>query len=65
MVEVGYRDVPPPPTTHNLFNTKDYVTEKTYNALKQNTIPIVLGGVNYTRELPPGTKATILFEVQV
>ena len=32
---------------------KDYITEKTYNALKLNTIPIVLGGVNYTDILPP------------
>ena len=31
---------------------KDYITEKTYNALRLNTIPIVLGGVNYTAELP-------------
>jgi len=31
----------------------DYITEKTYNALKLNTIPIVLGGVNYTSLLPP------------
>ena len=34
---------------------KDYITEKTYNALKLNTIPIVLGGVNYTHLLPPGS----------
>ena len=34
---------------------KDYITEKTFNALKLNTIPIVLGGVNYTAELPPGS----------
>ena len=32
---------------------KDYITEKTYNALKLNTIPIVLGGVNYSSLLPP------------
>ena len=34
---------------------KDYITEKTFNALKLNTIPIVLGGVNYTSVLPPGS----------
>ena len=34
---------------------KDYITEKTFNALKLNTIPIVLGGVNYRAELPPGS----------
>jgi hypothetical protein len=34
---------------------KDYITEKTFNALKLNTIPIVLGGVNYMAELPPGS----------
>ena len=34
---------------------KDYITEKTFNALKLNTIPIVLGGVNYTSLLPPGS----------
>ena len=34
---------------------KDYITEKTYNALKLNTIPIVLGGVNYTSILPPNS----------
>ena len=33
----------------------DYITEKTYNALKLNTIPIVLGGVNYTSLLPPNS----------
>ena len=33
----------------------DYITEKTYNALKLNTVPIVLGGVNYTSLLPPGS----------
>ena len=31
----------------------DYITEKAFNALKLNTIPIVLGGVNYTSLLPP------------
>ena len=34
---------------------KDYITEKTFNALKLNTIPIVLGGANYTKLLPPGS----------
>ena len=54
---------------------KDYITEKTFNALRctnkeinkqrnkqtnknlsrLNTIPIVLGGVNYTAELPPNS----------
>ena len=31
----------------------DYITEKAFNALKLNTIPIVLGGANYTKLLPP------------
>ena len=34
---------------------KDYVTEKIFNALMLNTIPIVLGGANYTKILPPGS----------
>merc|ERR1711936_1200194 len=34
---------------------KDYTTEKIFNALRLNTIPIVLGGGNYTKILPPGS----------
>eukprot|EP00091_Calanus_sinicus_P007279 TRINITY_DN18262_c0_g1_i1.p1 TRINITY_DN18262_c0_g1~~TRINITY_DN18262_c0_g1_i1.p1 ORF type:complete len:150 (-),score=29.34 TRINITY_DN18262_c0_g1_i1:34-483(-) len=34
---------------------QDYVTEKIFNALRLNTIPIVLGGANYTKILPPGS----------
>ena len=34
---------------------KDYVTEKIFNALRLNTIPIVLGGANYSKILPPGS----------
>jgi len=34
---------------------KDYVTEKIFNALRQNTIPVVLGGTNYTSILPPNS----------
>ena len=34
---------------------KDYVTEKVFNSLQLNTIPILLGGVNYSRILPPGS----------
>ena len=32
---------------------KDYITEKMFNAFKLNTIPIVLGGANYSEILPP------------
>ena len=31
----------------------DYVTEKMFNALKLNTIPVVFGGANYSAILPP------------
>lgn len=34
-------------------NCKDYVTEKISNALANNVVPIVLGGANYTKFLPP------------
>ena len=34
---------------------QDYVTEKIFNALRLNTIPVVLGGANYTKILPPGS----------
>ena len=34
---------------------KDYVTEKMFNALKLNTIPVVFGGANYSNILPPGS----------
>lgn len=34
-------------------NCQDYVTEKVSNALENNVVPIVLGGANYTRFLPP------------
>ena len=33
----------------------DYVTEKIFNALRLNTIPVVLGGANYTKLLPPNS----------
>jgi alpha-1,3-fucosyltransferase len=32
---------------------KDYVTEKFWNALSRNLLPIVLGGSNYTQIAPP------------
>ncbi|KAH8419770.1 hypothetical protein KR009_002291 [Drosophila setifemur] len=31
----------------------DYVTEKLYSALKRNIIPVVFGGADYSRILPP------------
>ena len=34
---------------------KDYVTEKVFNSLQLNTIPILLGGANYTKILPPSS----------
>ncbi|CAH0579399.1 unnamed protein product [Chrysodeixis includens] len=33
---------------------EDYVTEKLLNALQHYTVPIVLGGANYTRFMPDG-----------
>ncbi|XP_052900689.1 alpha-(1,3)-fucosyltransferase C [Anopheles moucheti] len=33
----------------------DYVTEKLYNALKHNIVPIVFGGADYNRFMPPGS----------
>ena len=32
---------------------RDYVTEKIFNALRLNTIPVVLGGADYSALLPP------------
>ena len=32
---------------------KDYITEKAFNALKLNTIPIILSGANLSSALPP------------
>ena len=34
---------------------KDYVTEKIFNSLQLNTIPLILGGANYTKILPPNS----------
>ncbi|CAK1589033.1 unnamed protein product [Parnassius mnemosyne] len=34
---------------------EDYVTEKVLTALEHDTVPIVYGGANYTRFLPPDT----------
>ena len=34
---------------------KDYVTEKMFNALKLNTIPVVFGGADYSKILPPNS----------
>ena len=34
---------------------KDYITEKAFNSLKLNTIPVVLGGADYENLLPPGS----------
>ncbi|XP_046802714.1 alpha-(1,3)-fucosyltransferase C-like [Lucilia cuprina] len=31
----------------------DYITEKVYNIMRRNIIPVVYGGVNYERFLPP------------
>ena len=34
---------------------RDYITEKAFNSLKLNTIPVVLGGSDYESILPPGS----------
>ena len=34
---------------------KDYITEKAFNSLKLNTIPVVMGGADYDSLLPPGS----------
>ncbi|XP_077289960.1 alpha-(1,3)-fucosyltransferase C-like [Arctopsyche grandis] len=34
-------------------NCKDYVTEKVSNALLNDVVPVVLGGANYSKFLPP------------
>ncbi|XP_066584323.1 alpha-(1,3)-fucosyltransferase C isoform X2 [Prorops nasuta] len=34
---------------------EDYVTEKFYNALRYNIVPVVYGGANYTKFAPPGS----------
>ena len=31
----------------------DYITEKAFNALRLNTIPVMLGGADYSQTLPP------------
>ncbi|XP_050085579.1 LOW QUALITY PROTEIN: alpha-(1,3)-fucosyltransferase C [Anopheles aquasalis] len=33
----------------------DYVTEKLFNALEHNIVPVVYGGADYTRFAPPGS----------
>uniref|UniRef100_A0A182KFG3 Fucosyltransferase n=1 Tax=Anopheles christyi TaxID=43041 RepID=A0A182KFG3_9DIPT len=33
----------------------DYVTEKLYNALAHNIVPVVFGGADYNRFMPPGS----------
>ncbi|XP_063634529.1 alpha-(1,3)-fucosyltransferase C-like [Cydia splendana] len=35
--------------------SKDYVTEKVLTAYKHNTVPVVYGGADYSRFLPPGS----------
>ena len=32
---------------------KDYITEKAFNALKLNTIPVILSGADTSKVLPP------------
>lgn len=39
---------------------RDYVTEKMYNILKLNVVPIVLGGTDYSRDAPPNSVINIL-----
>ena len=34
---------------------EDYITEKAWRPLALNTVPIVLGGGNYARDLPPNS----------
>ncbi|KAI8440862.1 hypothetical protein MSG28_009171, partial [Choristoneura fumiferana] len=34
---------------------EDYVTEKVYRAIKNAAVPVVFGGANYSRFLPPGS----------
>ncbi|KOC68244.1 Alpha-(1,3)-fucosyltransferase C [Habropoda laboriosa] len=38
----------------------DYATEKLYNALRYNVVPIVFGGANYNRFAPPGSYIHVL-----
>jgi len=38
---------------------RDYVTEKMYNILKLNVVPIVLGGTDYSRDAPPNSVINI------
>lgn len=38
----------------------DYVTEKFYNALSINIIPIVMGGADYTKKAPPRSYINVL-----
>lgn len=33
----------------------DYVTEKLYNALEHHIVPVVFGGADYNRFMPPGS----------
>ena len=34
---------------------RDYITEKAFNALRLNTVPVMYGGANYSTFLPPGS----------
>ena len=36
-------------------NCKDYATEKFYSSLDMAIVPIVMGGANYTKLLPPNS----------
>nr|XP_053607875.1 alpha-(1,3)-fucosyltransferase C-like isoform X2 [Plodia interpunctella] len=48
LVSIGFKQ-----TFENSFS-EDYVTEKLLIALKNNAIPVVYGGANYTRFMPDG-----------
>ncbi|KAK4287389.1 hypothetical protein Pmani_039537 [Petrolisthes manimaculis] len=39
---------------------RDYITEKVYNILELNVVPVVYGGVDYKRYLPPNSYIDVL-----
>ncbi|KAK3884249.1 hypothetical protein Pcinc_011460 [Petrolisthes cinctipes] len=39
---------------------RDYITEKVYNILELNVVPVVYGGADYKRFLPPNSYIDVL-----
>ena len=42
-----------PTEATNISSDKDYATEKLFRALASNLVPVVMGGANYSKIVPP------------